>query len=275
MNGSPSKSDLEGIAAKSREIRRHVLRMVHCSGSSHVGSALSVADILSALYFRKMKFDPDDDSKPSRDRFIMSKGHAASALYATLSLAGFFPEKELDSYCQNGSMLEGHVNRKVPGVEVSTGSLGHGLSIGSGMAYAARKDGEELQVYVLLGDGECNEGSVWEAAMLSSRLGLDNLVAIVDSNKLQAYESSETVFPQKRLVEMWRSAGWSAREVNGHDIGELCEAFDSLPFEKGKPSLVFANTEKGSGISYMEGQLCWHYRCPDKQELKKALEELG
>lgn len=264
--------DLKG---RSRNIRRKIINMVSDSNSSHVGAALSAVDILSALYFSALRIDPKSPCEPGRDRFIMSKGHACSALYAALAEAGFMGGDELGKFYTDGGSLPGHATLKcAPGVEASTGSLGHGLSIGAGLALGSSMDGNGGRVFVLLGDGECNEGSVWEAAMFAGSRKLDNLVAIIDYNKLQAFGYTKDVLDLEPLASKWESFGWAAREADGHDPDALAKLFHSVPFEKGRPSLVIAHTVKGKGVSFMENRLEWHYKSPSPEQRMKALEEL-
>jgi len=258
-----------------KEIRRRIIRMISASRSSHVGAALSAVDILVALYFSELKVNPKSPHDPERDRFILSKGHGCSALYASLALRGFFNESVLDTYCADDGVLPGHVTlRCVPGIEASTGSLGHGLPIGVGMALAARLDSRAYRTFVVMGDGECDEGSVWEAAMFAGQKGLDNLIAIIDYNKIQAFGRTSDVLDLEPFAKKWESFGWAAIEVDGHSISALCKALGSVPFEKGKPSVVIAHTIKGKGVSFMENRLEWHYKSPKPEEEERALEEL-
>ncbi|HEY0961536.1 MAG TPA: methyltransferase domain-containing protein [Pseudomonadales bacterium] len=252
-------------------IRRHVLRMKHGSGSSHSGSALSIADILAVLYFKVLDVDPADPRKPDRDRFLLSKGHASAALYATLAERGFFPVEKLQGFFRNGGVLPGHVDMTaVPGIEASSGSLGHGLSLGLGMALALRRDVPGKRVFVLCGDGEMDEGSVWEAIMYAPRIGLDNLALIVDQNGLQGYapDGAEQGEP---LAARIAAFGWHAIEVDGHDHEALAAALAQKP---GRPLAIVAKTVKGKGVSYMENAFIWHYKSPNEQQLAQALKEL-
>jgi len=270
---SGQQSALSDIA---RQVRRHVVRMVANARSSHVGSALSIADILTVLYFRTLKVYPDDPWREDRDRFILSKGHACTALYATLALRGFFPEKVLDTYCANGTSLPGHSTmRCVPGVEVSTGSLGHGLSLGCGLALAARRFGQKHRIFVLLSDGECDEGSTWEAALFAGHHKLDSLTAIVDFNRIQAFGDTSEVLNLEPFGDKWAAFGWETKSVDGHDLAALEAALASLPYRAGRPSLLIARTAKGKGVSFMENRLAWHYKSPNPAELEAALKELA
>lgn len=264
--------DSRGLA---KAARKHILRMVHCAKSSHVGSCLSVADILAVLYSGVLRIDPDRPGDPGRDRLLFSKGHAAAALYAVLAERGFFPGKWLDSYCADGCALVGHVTHHgIPGVEASFGSLGHGLPIGCGMALALLADGSPARVFVVLGDGECDEGSIWEAALFASHHGLGNLTAIVDVNGLQGFGTTEQVLSLTPLTAKWQAFGWTVRNVSGHDHHDLASALGAVPFKTGRPSLVLADTVKGKGVDYMEGELAWHYKSPDNKQLAEALRQL-
>lgn len=259
-----------------KEIRKRIVRMHAKSGSSHIGSALSSVDILTVLYFDILEIDPKNPLARDRDRFILSKGHAVSTLYATLALRGFFREEILNEYCIDGGRLPGHSTiHSVPGVEVSTGSLGHGLSMGIGMAIAAKHDGYKYRVFVLLSDGECDEGSVWEAAMFAAHHKLDNLIAIIDCNELQAFGKTKEVVNLEPFADKWTAFGWVAKEIDGHKFSQIKETFCKVPFEKNRPSVIIAHTTKGKGISFMENELAWHYKSPNKEQLERALKELG
>jgi len=258
-----------------KEIRKKILKMIFTSQSSHIGSALSCVDILTTLYFKILKIDPQKPSAENRDRFILSKGHAASALYATLAQRGFFSEEVLNSYCLNGGKLPGHSTiHCVPGVEVSTGSLGHGLAIGAGMAIAGKHDNKNYRVFVLMSDGECDEGSVWETAMFASHHELDNLIGILDYNKLQAFGKTKDVLNLEPLRKKWVSFGWQVKEIDGHNFKQIEKVLSKAPFKKNKPSIIIAHTIKGKGISFMENKLEWHYKSPSKEEYLFALKEL-
>ena len=231
-----------------------------------------IADILYTLYFRHLNIDPKQPQKADRDKFILSKGHASAALYATLAERGFFPNEYLNKFHIDCGILPGHLDKDaVAGVEASAGSLGHGLSIGIGLALSNRREGNPGRVYVLLGDGECNEGSVWEAAMLASTLRLTNLTAIIDRNRLQGFGRTDEVINQTNMAERWKSFGWEAHEVNGHDLAELEQAF-SLPHTG--PKVIIAHTIKGKGVSFMEDRLEWHYKSPNAEHYMQALKEL-
>ncbi len=241
-------------------IRRHGVEMTHVSGGSHIGPILSVADILGVLYGEVMNYKPEDPKWEDRDRFILSKGHAGAAIYATLAECGFFDKGELLTHYQNGSRLCGHVSHYLPGVEMSTGSLGHGLSAAAGMAIAAKQDGRTHKVYCVLGDGECNEGSVWEAAQAGAYFHLDNLVAVVDHNHMQSLDFCEKTLSVTPLADKWKAFGWNTIEVDGHNHEELKKALASIV--PGKPTVVVAHTVKGYGVPFMEQDILWHYRFP-------------
>jgi transketolase len=260
------------LAAK---IRRHVVTMTHRSRASHVGTSLSMAELLAVLYQRVLRVRREDPGWAERDRFILSKGHGAAGLYAVLAEQGFFPLAWLDDFCENGSRLAGHVTHVgVPGVDASTGALGHGLSIACGMALAAKRDGRPHRVFALLSDGECDEGGVWEAALFAPHHCLDNLIAIIDYNKIQSLGSVKDVLDLDPLAAKWEAFGWATREIDGHDVEQIEAACRDLPLKGGRPSCIVANTVKGKGVSFMENQLLWHYRAPDEDELRRALAEL-
>ncbi len=253
-------------------IKKSIVHMTHYSRSSHVGSCLSICDILYVLYYKILNIDPLEPTRSDRDKFILSKGHGSAALYATLAARGFFPKSHLDRFYVDDGILPGHLDMEaVPGVEVSAGSLGHGLSIGVGMAIANRQTRNPGRIFVLLGDGECNEGSVWEAVMLASTLKLDNLTAIVDYNKLQSFGRTNEVINQENMAERWQSFGWEPHEVDGHDVSELEAAF-RLP-QKG-PKVLIAHTVKGKGVCFMEDRLEWHYKSPNDEQCALAMQEL-
>jgi transketolase len=269
-------TERDTITALARRVRAHALRMIHRAGASHVGGCFSMADLLAALYGAVLRVDPRRPDWPGRDRFVLSKGHAAAALYAVLAESGFFPVAWLDTYCCDGSRLAGHVtHHEVPGVEVSSGSLGHGLSLGCGMALAARADRQPWRTFALLSDGECDEGSTWEAALFAPHHRLDNLVAVVDYNKIQSFGTVADVLGLEPFADKWRAFGWAVREIDGHGIDQMLDTLRGVPFEAGRPSCVIAHTVKGKGVGFMEGRLEWHYRSPDAAQLGRALAELG
>jgi transketolase len=255
-------------------IRRHSLQMVHQAKASHIGSALSIADILAVLYGTVLKVDPKNPRAPDRDRFILSKGHACVAVYAALAARGFFAEGNLLRYGQDHSELMNHISHKVPGVEFSTGSLGHGLPFGVGKAVAAKRSGLPWRVFVLLSDGEWGEGSNWEACMFASHHHLDNLVAIIDYNKLQSLTTVAETLALEPLADKLTAFGWAVREVDGHDHASLTRALSCAPWNTGKPSVLIAHTTKGKGVSYMENTVKWHYSSPNDTQLAQALAEL-
>ena len=254
-------------------IRRHCVNMTHHGNSSHVGSVLSMADIIAVLYGKVMNIDPTQPKLPSRDRFILSKGHAGAGVYAALAETGFFSTNELTKHYSNGSIFSGHISHKgVPGVELSTGSLGHGLSVGTGLALNAILTGAGHRVFVVMSDGECDEGSNWEAILFASHHRLSNLVAIVDYNKLQSIETTDDTLTLEPFTDKWRAFGWSVMEADGHDHEALITAINA-PTED-RPRVVIAHTTKGKGVSFMENQVLWHYRSPQSDEYEAASQEL-
>lgn len=257
------------------KIRRHGIEMTHLSGGSHIGAILSVADIIAVLYSDVLNFDPQNPKWDKRDRFILSKGHAGASIYAALAESGFFAVDELKTHYQNGSRLSGHVSHHVPGVDLSTGSLGHGLSVGVGMAYALKKDNKNSRCYVVLGDGECNEGSVWEAALFANHFRLNNLVAIVDHNRMQSIDYNENTLQIEDFASKWKAFGWNTIEIDGNDHEQLKCAFESAKAETHKPTVIIANTIKGKGVPFMEMDILWHYRFPHEGwEYDTAVTEL-
>ena len=269
-------SDLIRFENLALKIRAHVLRMTHKANASHVGTCLSMADVLAVLYGSVLRVDPLQPHWPDRDRFVLSKGHGAAAVYAVLAERGFFPVEWLDTYCQNASQLCGHITHYgVPGVEVSTGSLGHGLSISCGIAVAGKRDKQPYRVFAMLSDGECDEGSTWEAALFAPHHRLDNLVVIVDYNKIQGFGTVKDVLELHPLPEKWSAFRWAVREIDGHDYEQIKNALTGVPFEPGKPSCIIAHTVKGKGVSLMENKLAWHYKSPNTEQLARALSELG
>jgi transketolase len=258
----------------SKEIRKKIIKMKYESQEGHLGSALSCVDILNVLYFKAMSIDPKHPLNESRDRFILSKGHAASALYAVLAQKGFFEEKLLDTYCKNGSKLAGHcIKGSLPGVEVSSGALGHGLPMGEGIALAGKNDDKNYRVFVLMSDGECDEGTTWEAALFASHHKLDNLAVIIDYNKWQAFGRTNEVLNLEPLAEKWQAFGWSVKEIDGHNFAEIESALSAVPLEKGKPSVIIANTIKCKGIPALEDKLESHYKHLTKEDYEKSIRE--
>ena len=270
--GSVALPDSVELAAR---IRRHALRMTSRGGSSHIGAILSMADIVAVLYAGVLRVDPAEPRWPGRDRFILSKGHAGAGVYAALAERGFFPLDKLRTHYQDGSDLSGHVSHKgIPGVELSTGSLGHGLSVGTGMAYGAKLDGRSHRVVVLMSDGECDEGSNWEAILFAAHHRLENLVAVIDYNKIQSLEPVAKTLALEPFADKWRSFGWLVRECDGHDHAALRTALAAPPND-GTPTVVIAHTIKGKGVSFMEHSVLWHYRTARGEELAAAWRELG
>ncbi len=264
-NPSPA---LSGLDRRSRELRREVLRIVQSARRGHIISALSLIEMLRVLYDDILRVDPARPDWPDRDRFILSKGHGCLALYAILADRGFFGREHLPTFSETGSILGGHPQLgKVPGVEASTGSLGHGLPIGVGFALAARLKGQDYRTFVLMGDGELDEGSVWEAAMLASKHRLESLTAMVDYNKMQCYGPTAVVLSLEPLADKWRSFGFAVREVDGHDLAALRDALGSVPFEAGRPSTIICHTVKGKGVASIEGNAAWHHKSkiPDEE----------
>ena len=256
------------------KIRCHTINMTSLGGSSHIGSILSIADILAVLYSGVLKFKPNNPKWNLRDRFILSKGHAGAGVYAALALSGFMPIEKLKTHCQNGSDLSGHVSHKgIPGVELSTGSLGHGLPVAAGMALAAKINKQQHKVFVLLSDGECDEGSNWEAILFASHQKLSNLVAVIDRNNLQSINSTEVTLALEPFKAKWQDFGWHVLEIDGHNHKSLKQAFATKTQEQ--PLCIIAKTTKGKGVSFMENNPLWHYRSPKGDEYKKAMEELG
>lgn len=261
--------------ALARDIRRHALEMVHQANASHIGGALSMSDLLAVLYTDVLHVRPEAPDWPERDRFVLSKGHCCSALYAALALKGFFPEAELEAFGRDGSRLMTHISHKVPGVEFSTGSLGHGLPFGCGKALAAKRAGAAWRTVVMLSDGELDEGSNWEAILFAPQHRLDNLVAIVDYNKIQSLGSVAEVLELEPLADKFQAFRWSVREVDGHDHAAIRAALTAVPWQPGRPSVLIAHTVKGKGVDFMENQLLWHYKSPDSQQLSEARRQLS
>ena len=261
------------IKKLANNIRKHAVNMTSTGGSSHIGSILSIADILAVLYGSVLNYKTDNPKWQSRDRFILSKGHAGAGVYAALAESGFMSVDKLKTHYKNGSDLSGHVSHKdIPGVEFSTGSLGHGLPVAAGMALAAKINEDEHTVYVLMSDGECDEGSNWEAALFAPHHKLDNLIVIIDRNKLQSIHSTEETLGLEPFVDKWQAFGWNVVDVDGHDHEQLISACNSKMV--GKPLCIMANTTKGKGISFMENQVLWHYRSPQDEEYDAAINEL-
>jgi transketolase len=272
--GEPQLSD-ERLQEIATEMRRRIVQAIHRAGAGHLGGPLSVTDILVALYFDVANVDPEHPDDPNRDRIILSKGHSAIALYTALAMRGYLPVEELDTFDHMGSRLQGHPDMlALPGVEISTGSLGQGLSAGLGMAIGLRRRGSPARVFVIVGDGESQEGQIWEAAHVAARYGVDNLVAILDWNGLQQYGWGRDLDrrpPWQDPVSLWSAFGWRVREVDGHSVGELRRA---LRVREPGPTMLVARTVKGQGVSYMEGDYRWHAKIPDAEQLELAMQEL-
>ena len=267
-----SITEMEAMAKK---LRRHIITMTGTAGSGHPGGSLSAVEIVTALYFRLLRHKPSDPKWADRDRFILSKGHAAPLLYATLAECGYLPVEELTTLRQLGSRLQGHTDRTItPGVEMSAGALGQGLSFAIGVALAGRLNSQDYQVYVLLGDGECDEGQVWEAAMAAAHFKVDNLVAIVDNNGLQIDGWNRDVMNIEPFSQKWQAFGWHVIEVDGHDLTQLINALNQAKLVKGQPAVVIAHTIKGKGVSFMENNYAFHGKAPTSAEVETALKEL-
>lgn len=266
---------LQQISDFARSIRLHSLRMIERARSAHIGSSFSEADLIAVLYSGVLRVDPNNPKWPERDRFILSKGHACAALYAALAERGFFPLSWLDDFYLDGGHLPGHATHAgVPGIEISTGSLGHGLPIACGMALGGKLKDQRHRVFVMLSDGECDEGSNWEAALFASHHRLDNLIVIVDYNKIQSLGSVKEVLDLEPFTDKWRAFGWAVREIDGHNFDEITRALSEVPRKEGQPTCVIAHTIKGKGVSFMENKLLWHYRSPNNEEMAAALAEL-
>lgn len=258
-----------------REIRKLALQMVYNSKASHIGGALSMADILAVIYGDVLNFDPSNPKNPDRDRFLLSKGHSCTALYAVLSLMGFFPVEELDTYAIDGSAFLSHTNHNIPGVEISAGSLGHALSVSCGLALAAKRKKTRWKTYCLVSDGELDEGSNWEAILLAPQLKLDNLVTIVDYNKIQSLGSVKDVIDLNPLIDKFIAFRWETFEVDGHNHQALKEVFAKVDDANCKPKVIIAHTVKGRGVDFMEDKLLWHYRSPDEKQFKDAIDQIN
>ena len=267
--------EIERLVGIARESRRNILKMIFEAGSGHPGGSLSEIDILTALYFNVMRVDPSNPRWEGRDRFVLSKAHACPGLYATLAARGFFPVEELLTFRKIDSRLQGHAHVMTPGVEMSGGSLGQGLSFGVGCALSAKLDGLGHRVFVMLGDGECDEGQVWEAAMSASHYELDNLTAIVDRNGIQNDRFTDEVMKLEPLAEKWAAFGWRVLEIDGHEMGEIVEGLGEASVVEGQPTVVIAKTVKGKGVSFMENNPAYHGAAPSGDELERALAELG
>lgn len=270
-----SQKSLSDLEAKTRAIRASVIRMVYTAQSGHIGPSLSIADLLAVLYFQVLRIDPANPGWPARDRLVLSKGHACAGWYAALAERGYFPKEELLTFRQLHSRLQGHPDMvKTPGVDMTAGSLGHGLSAGLGMALAARIDGLNYRTYVILGDGEIQEGLIWEAAMAAPQVKLDNLVAIIDYNRWQSGGAVGEIMPLEPLSLKWQAFGWATQEIDGHNLRAILEAFARAEATKGQPSAIISHSTKGKGVSFMENDNKWHMTAPTREEAEKALQEL-
>jgi len=265
---------IDSLEKKAIDLRKVVLKMIYDAKTGHTGGSLSSLDIIITLYNAVMKIDPQNPSWIERDRFILSKGHSVEGYYVVLADKGFFPAEELSTYCKFGTRLIGHPTVKIPGIEMNTGALGHGLSAGVGMAIAGKMDEKNYRVFVLMGDGEQAEGSVWEAAMSAAHYRLDNLIAIIDRNRLQISGNTEDVMKLESLRDKWTAFGWEVTEADGNSINDLLGVFGSIPLVSEKPTLIIANTVKGKGISFMENNAKWHHGVPDEVQYHQALDEL-
>ena len=268
------KPDIKELKVKAVQIRKDILKMLMLAGSGHTGGSLSIVEILVALYYYALKNDPKEPRAKGRDLFLLSKGHACPALYAVLANKGYFPKEELWRLRKLGSPLQGHPQLGLPGIEISSGSLGQGLSIANGMALALRLDKRDIKVYCLMGDGETNEGQVWEAAMTASHYKLDNVCAIIDFNKLQIDGFCCDVKDMGAYIDKWKDFGWNTIETDGHDIEKLMDAFDRARTVKGMPTVIIAHTVKGKGVSFVENRVEWHGIAPKKEEYERAVKEL-
>ena len=262
---------------RAQDLRRKALTMIYEAQSGHPGGAFSAAEVVTYLYFKEMNIDPKNPEWPDRDRFILSKGHACPIQYAALGTLGYFPEEEMHKLRKEGSMLQGHPNmRKCPGIDISTGSLGQGLSVGVGMAVAGKRDGKNYRVYVVIGDGELDEGELWEGFMAANAWGLDNLVVILDDNGLQLDGTTDEIIPHLDVVKKMDAFGFETYDIDGNDMEQVVDAFGKInASSSGKPKFIDARTVKGKGVSYMENQLGWHGKAPNAEESDSALQELG
>jgi len=271
----PKKPDIKELKKKAIQIRKDILTMLEKAGSGHTGGSLSLVEILLALYYYKARHDPKNPNWRERDKIILSKGHGCPALYAVLADAGYFPREELWTLRKLGSRLQGHPQIGLPGIEISSGSLGQGLSVADGMAFANKIDGIKSKVYCIMGDGETNEGQIWEAAMTAAHYKLDNVCGIIDFNKMQIDGFCCDVKGLEPFAKKWQDFGWHAKEVDGHSLEQLMRALDEADKAKQKPQVIIAHTVKGKGVSFIENQVRWHGIAPKKEELERALKELG
>ena len=274
MSSIPESKIIE-LEQHAKQLRRVSLEMIYHRQNGHPGGCLSAAEILAVLYFHKLKVDPRDPDWPERDRFLLSKGHASAALYAVLARKGYFPMEDLPHWGELGCHLQGHPDRlKTPGVDMTTGMLGHGIAIGAGLALAARMKGDPYRVYVLVGDGECQAGIIWEGAMTAAKYGLQNLHVIVDKNDVQLDGAVKHIMPMEPFADKWRAFGWAVMEINGHNVEEIVQALDSVDGIIDRPSVIIAHTIKGKGVSFMENNAQWHGIAPNTAEYQQAIREL-
>ncbi len=270
-----SEQELKKLKETAREIRINIIKMLTEAGSGHPGGSLSIADILTVLYFHKMRHDPKNPKWDQRDRFVLSKGHGVPTQYAVLAKSGYFSEEELMSLRKTGSRLQGHPDRsRLPGMEASTGSLGQGLSIAVGMAVAGKMDKKNYRIYCMVGDGESQSGQIWEAAMCATKYKLDNLTAVLDYNKIQLDDRVNIVMEIEPVKDKWKSFGWNVIEIDGNDIPKIIDALDDAEKVKGNPTIIIAHTVKGKGVSYMEDNVDWHGKAPSKELAEQAIREL-
>ncbi len=271
-----AREKIDFLKEKAKELRLHILTMIYEAQSGHPGGALSAADIFTVLYFDELKVRPSEPKWKDRDRVILSKGHACPVIYAALAMKGFYPMDVIYTLRKMGSILQGHpCMKKTPGIDITTGSLGHGLSVGAGMAFGAKFDNLDSRVFVILGDGEIQEGAVWEAAMLASKYKLDNLIAIIDNNNLQIDGTCSEVMPIEPLDQKWEAFGWEVFTIDGHCIEEILNVFEKIKKVQEKPVCIIAKTIKGKGVSYMEDVCNWHGMCPNQEQYETAERELG
>jgi transketolase len=273
-NTETADTKIKELKERARQVRRLIIQMLAKAGSGHPGGSLSATDLITVLFFAVLRNNPKEPAWPKRDRFHMSKGHCCPLWYAVLAEAGYFPREKLLTLRQLGSMLQGHPDRRTPGVEVASGSLGQGLSVGLGMSLAAKIDNQDYRVYVLMGDGEIQEGNIWEAAMAASHYKCDNLCAVLDYNGFQIDGPTKDIMGLEPLVAKWQAFGWHTIEIDGHDIKQILCAYQEAASVKGKPSIIIAHTVKGKGVSFMENVVDFHGRAPTEEEAKKALREL-
>jgi len=272
---SESNEDIiRNLKLNAEEIRKRVVEIIYSAKGGHIGGSLSSVEIETALYFYVMNIDPAEPGDSERDRFILSKGHSVETLYATLAARGFIKQSLLDTYGQFNSKLAGHPTKKTPGIELNSGALGHGLSVGVGLAIGAKMSGKAFRTYVLMGDGEQGEGSIYEAAMSASHYKLGNLVAVIDRNTLQISGKTETVMALEPMRERWEAFGWEVFDVKGNDLEDIVRTFDSFDYASEKPKLIISHTTKGNGISFMENGAKWHHGVPNEQQYKTAIEEI-